>query len=190
MHLIVGLGNPGTEYAKTRHNAGFMVLERLASRHGITGVKSRFSAGVLDGLIGSHRCLLAQPMTYMNRSGQTVAEAANFYKLELDKVMVVVDEVALPVGTIRLRATGSPGGHNGLKDIEQKLGTADYPRLRVGVGSETRANRKDFVLGRFTEDQLADLDPALDKACKAIECWLDDGIGKAMSLFNAGEQAD
>lgn len=187
MHLIVGLGNPGSEYAKTRHNAGFMVLERLANRHGIAGVKTRFSAGVLDGHVAGYRCLLAQPMTYMNRSGQTVSEAVNFYKLELEKVMVVMDEVALPVGTIRLRASGSPGGHNGLKDIELKLGTQDYPRLRVGVGSPTRATRTDFVLGRFTEDQLADLDPALDKACDAIECWLNDGIDKAMSLYNAGE---
>ncbi len=185
MHLIVGLGNPGPEYAKTRHNAGFMVLERLANRHGITGVKTRFSAGVLDGLVAGHRCLLAQPMTYMNRSGTTVAEAVNFYKLELKDIMVVVDEAALPLGSIRMRASGSPGGHNGLKDIEAKLGSQDYPRLRIGVESPTRASRKDFVLGRFTEEQLAELDPALDKACDAIESWLKDGIGKTMSLYNA-----
>ncbi len=187
MHLIVGLGNPGPDYVKTRHNAGFMVLERLANRHGISGVKTRFSAGVLDGQVAGHRCLLAQPMTFMNLSGQTVAEAANFYKLDLAKVLVVVDEAALPVGSIRLRATGSAGGHNGLKDIESRLGTQDYPRLRIGVESPTRASRKDFVLGRFTEDQLADLSPALDRACDAIECWLNDGIEKAMSLYNAGE---
>lgn len=187
MHLIVGLGNPGPDYVKTRHNAGFMVLDRLAKRHGITGVKTRFSAGVLDGQVAGHRCLLAQPMTFMNRSGTSVSEAVNFYKLELQNVLVVVDEAALPVGTIRLRATGSAGGHNGLSDIEQKLGTQDYPRLRIGVESPTRASRKDFVLGRFSEDQLADLDPALDRACDAIECWLNDGIDKAMSLYNAGE---
>jgi peptidyl-tRNA hydrolase, PTH1 family len=187
MKLIVGLGNPGSEYARTRHNAGFMVLERLATRHGITGVKSRFSAGVLDGQVAGHRCLLVQPMTFMNRSGQTVAEAVNFYKLELKDLLVVVDEAALPVGSIRLRATGSAGGHNGLSDIENRLGTQDYPRLRIGVESPTRASRKDFVLGRFTEEQLADLDPALERACDAIECWLNDGIDKAMSLFNAGE---
>ena len=187
MHLIVGLGNPGPEYAKTRHNAGFMVLERLANRHGITGIKTRFSAGVLDGQISGHRCLLAQPMTYMNRSGTTVAEAVNFYKLELSNILVVVDEVALPVGTIRMRAAGSAGGHNGLSDIEQKLGTQDYPRLRIGVESPSLATRRDFVLGRFSEEQLADLDPAIDRACDAIECWLNDGIDKAMSLYNAGE---
>ncbi|MEZ6191698.1 MAG: aminoacyl-tRNA hydrolase [Phycisphaerales bacterium] len=185
MHMIVGLGNPGPEYAKTRHNAGFMVLDRLATRHGITGVKSRFSAGVLDGQVAGHRCLLAQPMTFMNLSGTTVSEAVNFYKLELKDIMVVVDEVALPLGSIRMRASGSAGGHNGLKDIEEKLGTQDYPRLRIGVESPTRASRKDFVLGRFTEEQMADLNPALERACDAIESWLKHGIGKTMSLFNA-----
>jgi peptidyl-tRNA hydrolase, PTH1 family len=187
MKLIVGLGNPGAEYAKTRHNAGFMVLERLAKRHAISGVKTRFSAGVLDGRVAGHRCLLIQPMTFMNLSGRTVAEAMNFYKLDPDDLLIVVDEAALPLGSIRLRATGSAGGHNGLRDIESKLGTADYPRLRIGVDSPTRATRKDFVLGRFSDDQLAELDPALQRACDAIESWLNDGIDKAMSLFNAGE---
>jgi len=185
--LIVGLGNPGPEYAKTRHNAGFMAVERLAQRHDITGVKTNFHAGVLDGLVAGHRCLLVQPMTYMNRSGLTVSEAMNFYKLEPQDLLVIVDEAALDVGTIRLRAGGSAGGHNGLKDIEAKLGTSDYPRLRIGVNSPTRASRKDFVLGRFSEEQLAELDPALDRACNCIECWLNDGIEKAMSLYNATE---
>ena len=187
MKIIVGLGNPGSEYTKTRHNAGFMAIERLAQRHGITGVKTNFHAGVLDGRVAGHRCLLVQPMTFMNRSGLTVAEAVNFYKLDLQDLLILVDEAALPVGSIRLRATGSAGGHNGLRDIEEKLGTRDYPRLRIGVESPTRASRKDFVLGRFSEDQLADLDPALNRACDAIESWLNDGIAKAMSLYNAGE---
>ena len=187
MKLIVGLGNPGTEYIKTRHNAGFMAVERLAQRHTISGVKSNFHAGVLDGQVAGHRCLLVQPMTFMNRSGLTVSEAMNFYKLDPEDLLVIVDEVALDVGTIRLRATGSAGGHNGLKDIEAKLGTADYPRLRIGVGSPTRAARKDFVLGRFTEEQLADLSPALDRTCDCIESWLNDGIEKTMSLYNAAE---
>jgi peptidyl-tRNA hydrolase, PTH1 family len=187
MKIIVGLGNPGSEYVKTRHNAGFMAIERLAQRHGVSGVKTNFHAGVLDGLVAGHRCLLVQPMTFMNRSGLTVAEAVNFYKLDLTDLLIIVDEAALDVGAIRLRATGSAGGHNGLRDIEDRLGTQDYPRLRIGVSSPTRASRKDFVLGRFSEEQLADLDPALNRACDAVECWLDDGIDKAMSLYNAGE---
>jgi PTH1 family peptidyl-tRNA hydrolase len=187
MKIIVGLGNPGSEYVKTRHNAGFMVVERLAKRHGITGVKTNFHGGVLDGQVAGHRCLLVQPMTFMNRSGLTVSEAVNFYKIDLEDLLILVDETALNVGTIRLRATGGAGGHNGLRDIENKLGTQDYPRLRIGVASPTRASRKDFVLGRFSEDQLADLDPALDRACDTIESWLLDGIGKAMSIYNAEE---
>ncbi len=187
MKLIVGLGNPGAEYAKTRHNAGFMALERLAKRHGVTGVKTRFHGGVLDGHVAGHRCMLIQPMTFMNRSGLTVGEAVGFYKLELEDLLIVVDDVALPVGSIRLRATGGAGGHNGLSDIEQKLGTPDYPRLRIGIDPPGRAIQSDYVLGRFSPDQLDKLDPALDRACDAIEAWLNDGIDKAMTLFNAGE---
>lgn len=185
MKLIVGLGNPGPEYARTRHNAGFMAVDRLATRHGITGAKHKFHAGVLEGRIGDQRVVLMQPTTYMNRSGLAVGEAARFYKLGPADVMIVVDEVALDLGVIRLRAEGSPGAHNGLADIERVLATPAYPRLRIGVGPQGLGQRKDFVLGRFTDDQFAELDPVLDRACKAIECWLDEGVEKAMSLFNA-----
>lgn len=192
MKLIVGLGNPGTDYARTRHNAGFMAVERLANRHGLAsggtsggGVKSKFHAGVLEGRIAGHKVVLMQPMTYMNRSGLAVGEAAAFYKLDPADIMVIVDDAALDLGTLRLRAEGSPGGHNGLADIERALSTPVYPRLRIGVGPQGRAPRKDFVLGRFTDDQLADLDPVLNRAADAIECWLSDGIEKAMSLHNA-----
>jgi len=185
MKLIVGLGNPGQEYAQTRHNAGFMAVERLAKRHGLTGPRHKFHAGVIDGRIGDHKVLLMQPTTYMNRSGLAVGEAATFYKAQPADILILVDEVALDVGAIRLRAAGSDGGHNGLADIARVLGTPDYPRLRIGVGPQGPAPRKDFVLARFTDDQLADLDPALTRACQAIECWLADGIDKAMSLYNA-----
>ncbi len=185
MKLIVGLGNPGPEYAKTRHNAGFMAVERLATRHGLAGAKHKFHAGVLEGIITDQKVMLMQPTTYMNRSGLSVGEAATFYKLPPGDLLVVVDEVALDLGTLRLRAEGSDGGHNGLADIQRVLGTAAYPRLRIGVGPQGRAPRKDFVLARFTPDQLADLDPVLNRACDAIECWLREGIDKAMSLYNA-----
>jgi len=162
MKLIVGLGNPGPEYAKTRHNAGFMAVERLANRHRITGVKHKFHAGVLEGRIADHKTLLMQPMTYMNRSGLSVGEAMTFYKLDPADLLVLVDEAALDLGAIRLRAAGSPGGHNGLADIQRVLATPAYPRLRIGVGPQGRAPRKDFVLARFTDDQLADLAPVLE----------------------------
>ncbi len=188
MKLIVGLGNPGPEYAKTRHNAGFMALEKLANRHGLAtsggGVKHKFHAGVLEGFIFNKKVMLMQPTTFMNRSGLAVGEAANFYKLAPEDILVLVDDLALDVGQIRLRAAGSAGGHNGLKDLERALGTRDYPRLRLGIGPRTRAPQVDFVLGRFTDDQLADLAPALDTACDCSERWLTDGVEKAMTRYN------
>lgn len=192
MKLIVGLGNPGPEYQKTRHNAGFMAVDKLAQRHAMTdsggGVRHKFHAGVFDGRIGGEKVLLMQPTTYMNRSGLAVGEAAAFYKLEPREILVLVDEVALDVGQIRLRATGSPGGHNGLKDLERALGTRDYPRLRIGIGPRTRAPQVDFVLGRFTDDQLAELDHALIRTCDCVEAWLADGIDLAMTKFNGSNR--
>ena len=189
MKLIVGLGNPGREYAQTRHNAGFMVVDRLAARHGLSGTRSRFHAGVIDGQILQQRITLMQPTTYMNRSGQAVGEAQRFFKLTVEDLMIVVDDTALPIGSIRMRSGGSSGGHHGLADIERALGTAAYPRLRIGVGSPTigeqTITQTDYVLGRFTESQRPALEPALDAACNAIEYWLTDGIDKAMTRFNA-----
>ncbi|MEX0774963.1 MAG: aminoacyl-tRNA hydrolase [Phycisphaeraceae bacterium] len=185
MKLIVGLGNPGTEYAQTRHNAGFMALDRLATRHGLTGPRTRFHAGVLEGPIAGGKCLLMQPMTYMNRSGLAVGEAVAFHKLEPRDLIIVVDDVALPCGRIRLRAEGSAGGHNGLSDVQRALGSTAYPRLRIGIDAPDRIPQHDYVLGRFTVVQLEQLKPALDAACDAIECWIKDGIDKAMTLYNA-----
>ncbi len=141
MKLIVGLGNPGPEYAKTRHNVGFMAIDRLAQRHGLSGAKTKFHAGVLEGPVAGEKCLLLQPMTYMNRSGKAVAEAVNFYKLALEDVMIIVDDIALPCGTIRLRTAGSAGGHNGLADIQRALSSNAYPRLRIGVDAPGASRR-------------------------------------------------
>jgi PTH1 family peptidyl-tRNA hydrolase len=189
--LIVGLGNPGNEYAQTRHNAGFMVLDRLAVRHGLSNPKSKFHSGVLDGQIAGQRCLLLQPMTYMNRSGLAVGEAAGFYKLDpADDLLVVVDDVALPAGQVRLRAEGGTGGHNGLADIERVLSTRTYPRLRIGVDPPGRVPQADYVLGRFSPDQWALVEPALDRACDTVECWLAQGIDLAMTRYNTGPQDD
>ncbi|MEM9346908.1 MAG: aminoacyl-tRNA hydrolase [Planctomycetota bacterium] len=199
MKLIVGLGNPGQEYIKTRHNAGFMLVEKIATRHSLTGAKHKFHAGILDGelLIASsagqmspYRCILMQPTTYMNRSGLAVGEAMTFYKLDpAEDLLVLVDDLALDVGTIRLRGEGSAGGQNGLADIERALGTKKYPRLRIGIGPNSinghKIPQKDFVLSPFTGDQQVELDHALDKGVKCIESWLTDGLEKTMSLFNA-----
>ncbi|MCB9839102.1 MAG: aminoacyl-tRNA hydrolase [Phycisphaeraceae bacterium] len=187
MKLIVGLGNPGRDYDRTRHNAGFMAVDRLARRHAAGAIaRGQFHAMTLEAAIpGAGKCLLIKPNTYMNRSGLAVGEAVRFYKCSpVEDVLIIVDEVALPVGSIRLRAGGSAGGHNGLADIERALGTSDYPRLRIGVGEPEFAARRDHVLGRFTDEESTALEPALERACDAAERWAAEGVIKAMNEFN------
>jgi len=189
--LIVGLGNPDAQYERTRHNVGFMVIDRLLDRHPLGTARDRFHARSWDGRIGDQKVMLLKPQTYMNRSGLTAAEASSFYKLEAEDLLVVVDDTALPVGRIRLRGGGSPGGHNGLADVQQRLGTPSYPRLRVGVGEPKIDGRKiplsDYVLSPFTDDQRRDLEPALDRAVDAVEHWLTEGLAAAMNRTNAQE---
>ncbi|WP_432800001.1 aminoacyl-tRNA hydrolase [Poriferisphaera sp. WC338] len=185
MKLIVGLGNPGKEYEKTRHNAGFMAANHLAERHNMSGAKTKFHAGVLEGRIEGQKVLLMQPMTFMNRSGLSVGEAVTFYKCEPEDVMVIVDDIALPCGRIRLRGEGGAGGHNGLSDIKRVLGTNKYPRLRIGVDAPGRVPQVDYVLGRFSDEQQHLVEKALERSSKAIEHWLREGdLPKTMSLFN------
>lgn len=203
MKLIVGLGNPGSQYERTRHNAGFMVVDRLLARHAAGEIaRSKFGAAVVEarlpfschnGEAGStggprsdDRCLLMKPLSYMNRSGQSVAEAVRFYKINprLD-LMVIVDDIALPCGAMRLRPEGGAGGHNGLTDIERCLGTADYPRLRVGVDAPGIIPQADYVLGRFTEEQWGKVEPSLTKAADACDTWLKRGMDAAMNVHNA-----
>lgn len=186
MKLIVGLGNPGAEYLGTRHNVGFEVLDRLARRHAPGAIaRSRFSGAMIEAEIERERALLLKPLTFMNRSGQSVAEAVRFYKIEpsLD-LLVLVDDVALECGTIRMRAEGSAGGHNGLADVEMKLGTSAYSRLRIGIDSPGPNPQKEYVLGRFRPDQRERVEPALDAAADAAACWAVSGINEAMNRFN------
>jgi len=185
MKLIIGLGNPDPQYAQTRHNVGFMAVDCLTQRHHIDTPRSKFHSAVFEGQIAGDKCLLLKPTTYMNRSGLAVGEAVMFYKLEPTDVIIVVDDVALPTGQLRLRASGGAGGHNGLSDIERALGTQSYPRLRIGIDAPGRANQRDYVLGRFTPSQRDAIDPALDQTADAIECWIRDGIDQAMTRYNA-----
>lgn len=185
MKLIVGLGNPGSQYAHTRHNVGAMAIDRLAQRHDLPPGKSKFHSNLRDARIADHRCLLLQPMTYMNRSGRAVAQAMRFYKLRPHDILILVDDVSLPLGRLRLRPAGSPGGHNGLADIQQHLATKDYPRLRIGIDSPQRQPQRDYVLEPFSPQQRQTLDPTLDTVCDCVEAWLALGLEKAMSRFNA-----
>lgn len=188
MKLIVGLGNVGSQYAQTRHNAGFMVVQQLAERHGLTGAKARFHASVLEGMIGTEKVMLMLPTTLMNRSGLAVAEAARFHRIEPSQVMIVVDDTALPTGAIRIRPNGGAGGHNGLADVQRALGTDAYPRLRVGIDAPVVNGYKvvlsDYVLTPFTDQQRFMLTPALTRACEALECFVTRGLETAMNMFN------
>ena len=186
MKLLVGLGNPGREYENTRHNAGFLVLDRLARRHAPGAVaRGKFNALAVDANIQGEKTILLKPTTYMNRSGRAVAEAVNFYKLDpTEDVLVFVDEIALPVGTLRLRAKGSAGGHNGLSDIERHLGTDAYSRCRIGIDPPGIIPQADYVLGKFTDEQRTKLEPTLEKCADAAEHWIDHGITSAMNTFN------
>src|SRR5918999_1477769 len=204
MRLIVGLGNPGREYVATRHNIGFEVLDTFASKLGWIGsipgefermAKTKFEGLVCDGTLslsggGSEKVLLLKPMTYMNLSGRSVQAAMAFYQLTPPDIMVVLDEMALPCGKLRMRPGGSDGGHNGLKDIQRALGTPQYPRLRVGIDPPPpRVPGRDYVLGRFSEEQRKLVDPALNRAAGALVTWIDKGIETAMSQFNAEERS-
>lgn len=185
--MIVGLGNPGMQYERTRHNAGFMVLDRLAQRHAPGAVaRSRFHAVTLDARISGEQCVLLKPMTYMNRSGQSVGEAVRFFKLAPpEDVLVVVDDVALPVGSIRIRPGGSAGGHNGLSDIDRALGGVDYPRIRVGVGEVPKFMvRADWVLSRFMKEEADAVESGIAAAAEAVETTVSDGLNTAMNRFN------
>jgi len=184
MRLIVGLGNPGTEYAGTRHNVGFEVIERLARRHNIA-VRRRTLRSVLgDGMIEGKKVILARPMTYMNLSGEAVSAIARMYKIAPADVIVVVDDMALPIGKLRLRLKGSPGGHNGLDSIQRYLHTEEYPRIRIGVGSARPGQMVDHVLGRFRPDEREAIGEAIERAADAVETALREGFEKAMNVYN------
>ncbi len=181
--LIVGLGNPGKKYVGTRHNVGFEVVDRLAARWGIDLRTEKFHGFFGTGAFGGERVALVKPLTFMNLSGQAVAAVGKFYKLELEDLLVVVDDLALPAGCLRLRPRGSAGGHNGLQDIVNRLGTDGWCRLRVGIG-EAIGDSVSYVLGRFHESERPQIKAAMDRAVDAVECWMVDGVELAMTRFN------
>lgn len=184
VRLIVGLGNPGQEYAGTRHNVGFEVIDELSNRHDIPVRKRDFRAVIGEGFISGHKVILARPMTYMNLSGEAVGAIARMFKIEPADIWVILDDVALPLGRIRLRLKGSPGGHNGLKSIQAHLHTNEYPRIRIGVGGPTSTDLVDHVLSRFYPEEREVISDSIDRAADAVEQALEVGFERAMNQFN------
>lgn len=200
MKLIVGLGNPGKQYVGTRHNIGFEAIDALAKRLGWIraagefekSARANFDGLAMDGSVSlagaSEKVMLLKPMTYMNLSGKSIQGAMAFYRLDLPDVMVVLDDLALPIGKLRIRTGGSSGGHNGLKDIERALGTDQYPRLRIGIDPPPQfVPGKDYVLQPFSAEQRKTLQPAIEKSATALLTWMEKGVVAAMNAFNATE---
>ena len=183
--VIVGLGNPGEKYARTRHNLGFWCIDRLMKLHSIDLERKNRAALVGQGFIGEHRVALAKPRTFVNRSG----EAANYllarFKVSPRELLIIYDDIALPLGKLRLRPKGSAGGHNGIKSIIEALGTQDFPRLRLGIGRPSEgADQIGYVIGTMSEEEQKTADEVIERAVQTVACVLTDGVDDAMSKFN------
>lgn len=184
IRLIAGLGNPGPEYAATRHNIGFLVVDQLAAQFGSPWEKS-VPQWREDALLA--RCgpvLLAKPLSFMNRSGYPIFAIAQFYKIQPQEILVVLDDFSLPLGRLRLRVRGGPGGHNGLESLIVQFGTEEIPRLRIGIGAAPREGSVDHVLGRFFDEEKPIVRSTIDRAVEALKCVIDNGLVSAMNTFN------
>jgi PTH1 family peptidyl-tRNA hydrolase len=188
VRLVVGLGNPGPEYAETRHNLGFKVIEALDDALGIQVKKRKFGGLVGEGQHAGQQVILMKPLKFMNRSGEPVATAVGFYRLQPAELMVITDDMALEPGRVRVRARGSAGGHNGLADIIEKLGTPDFPRCRVGIGQCPGPDAVGYVLSRPQAQERPLLNEAITRARDAVLCWLEYGTERTMNEFNRAQQ--
>lgn len=184
--MVVGLGNPGAEYQRTRHNIGFAVVDRLTASARVEWERSA-KWGAYWTRIGE--TLLVKPMTYMNRSGDPARAVAQFYKVAPSEMLVVLDETALELGRLRLRTKGSPGGHNGLESVITSFGTDEIPRLRIGIGAPPVSGAVDWVLGRFIEEEMPVVEKAIERAAEAVKVAIDNGIVSAMNTFNKNPES-
>ncbi len=192
MKLLVGLGNPGLEYRGTRHNAGFEVIDALSARHGSGGrdARAKFQGLLEEVAIGDERVLLLKPLTYMNRSGLATGEALRFHKLDPSTdLLVVIDDMSIPCGAVRLRGEGGSGGHQGLNDIQRALGHSNYARCRVGIDGPGEQDWSSYVLGRPRPEQRPLVDAGVALAAEAAACWATEGLAAAMNRFNRSESA-
>lgn len=185
--LIVGLGNPGPKYEFTRHNAGFLCMDLLAQQLGVKIDRIKFKSVVADVAIEGSRCILMKPQTFMNNSGEEVRDAANFYKIPPEHIIILFDDISLPPGKLRIRRKGSDGGHNGIKSILYLLGSDQFPRIKLGVGAKPRPDYDlaDWVLSTFQKDELSRMKEAMEKACEAVPLLVREETDRAMNLYNS-----
>ena len=186
-YIIVGLGNPGKEYVHTRHNAGFIAIDKLAEKYGCSITKMKYKALIADCTIAGKRALLMKPQTFMNLSGEAVTQAMSFYKIPPENVIVMFDDISLAVGKLRKRRKGSDGGQKGMRSIIELSGSQSFPRVKIGIGEKPNPKWQlaDWVLSRFTSEELKTLDEVTEKACGAVEAILSGNIDKAMSQYNS-----
>ena len=191
MYIIVGLGNPGKKYEHTRHNAGFEVIDILADRMGINVEESKHKGLLGRGMLEGQKVVLVKPQTFMNLSGECVREVADFYKAAEDEIIVIYDDISLDPGQLRIRAKGSAGGHNGIKNIIAQLGTQVFPRVKVGVGEKPRMmDLADYVLSHFTREEQGKMDDAFKEAADAVAMMVSQGLEPAMNKYNAKKKED
>lgn len=186
-YIIAGLGNPGLQYEGTRHNAGYMVMDKLGEKLGFDIKRMKFKSLCGDVSIGGKHCVVLKPTTYMNNSGQAIAEAINFYKLDIDHVIIVYDDISLEPGRLRIRRKGSDGGHNGIKSIIYLTGEDTFPRIKMGVGKKPhpKYDLADWVLGHFSDEDKEKMDKAAESACEALELMVSGKTDEAMNKFNS-----
>ena len=188
MYVIAGLGNPGKQYEKTRHNMGFMVVDAFAAAHGIDVRRIKHKALVGEGRIAGEKVLIVKPQTYMNLSGESLREVMNYYDVPMENLIVVYDDMDLETGTLRIRKKGSSGSHNGMKSVIYQLQSDEFPRVRVGIGSASGDEWKDYVTGQVTEKEAKILTETIRNAADALECIITDGIDIAMNRYNTGRK--
>ena len=186
MYIIAGLGNPGKNYAGTRHNIGFDTLDVIASKNNIKFNKTKFRADFGEGIIGGEKVILVKPQTFMNLSGESIRPLRDFYKVPDENIIIIYDDISLPLGKLRLRGKGSAGGHNGMKSIIYQLNTDVFPRIKIGVGAPPHEDfdLADYVLGKFGKDEIEILTKTVDKVNDAVESIIRNGVEKTMSKFN------
>lgn len=184
MFVIAGLGNPGRKYENTRHNMGFLAVDRLAEKHGIKVSKIKHKALIGDGIISGQRVLLVKPQTYMNLSGESLREVMNYYNVDIQNLIVIYDDLDLEIGALRIRKKGSAGSHNGMKSVVNQLQSQDFPRIRIGIGKSGGLDWKDFVTGKIGRQEGDTLAETIARAADAAECILDKGIDRAMNEYN------